>query len=112
MYVVVTEDLQEVADLEPSAVRTLEQAFAQVCCWAGYGYHFEQEQSGWLLVITDIERPECGPEPIRSTYIKRADAHRDLMQQAVDGRLKGYAAVLLADLKKQRERATERHAAE
>lgn len=41
MYVVVTEDLQEVADLEPSAVRTLEQAFAQVCCWAGYGYHFE-----------------------------------------------------------------------
>lgn len=60
----------------------------------------------------DIERPECSPEPIRSTYIKRSDAHRDLMQQAVDGRLKGYAAVPLADLKKQRERAVERHAAE
>ena len=112
MYVVVTEDLVEVADLEPSAVRTLEQAFAQVCCWAGYGYHFEQEQDGWRLVITDIERPECSPEPIRSTYIKRADAHRDLIAQAVDGRLKGYAAVLLSDLKRQREQVSKLQAAQ
>ncbi|HEY4942377.1 MAG TPA: hypothetical protein VII56_13195 [Rhizomicrobium sp.] len=112
MYVVVTEDLDEAADLERSAVGTLEQAFAQVCCFAGYGYHFEQEQSGWRLIITDIERPECSPEPIRSTYIKRTDAQRDLMQQAVDGRLKGFAAIRLVEFKRKRAQVNEEHAAE
>jgi hypothetical protein len=111
MFVVVTEDMEETAEIEVRPVGTLEQAFAQVCCRAGYGYHFEQEQSGWLLVVTDIERPECSPEPIRSTFIKRADAHRDLMQQAVDGRLKGFAAMPLADFERVRERLGKRETA-
>ncbi len=102
VYVVVTEEWDELSDPAQSAVRTLEQAFAQVCCRAGYGYHFEQEQSGWRLVISDIERPECSPEPILSTYVKRADAQRDLMHQAVDGRLKGIVVMPLADFEQQR----------
>jgi hypothetical protein len=99
MYAVVTEDLEQIG----GAVASLEQAFAQVCCRAGFSYHFEQEQDGWRLVLTDGERPECSPEPIRSTYIKRADAHRDLMQQAVDGRLKGIAAVPFAAFRDRRD---------
>jgi hypothetical protein len=110
MYLVVTEDFGELADLERSAAGTLEQAFAQVCCRAGYGYHFEQVQDGWRLVIMDIERPECSPEPVRSTYIKRADAQRDLMAQAVDGRLKGFVAIPLADLRRQHGQAVGRAA--
>lgn len=99
MYAVMTEDLEQLG----GAVGSLEQAFAQVCCRAGFTYHFEQEQDGWRLVLTDGERPECSPDPIRSTYIKRADAHRDLMSQAVDGRLKGIAAVPLSDLRQRRD---------
>ncbi|MDE2184522.1 MAG: hypothetical protein KGJ78_16000 [Alphaproteobacteria bacterium] len=99
MYAVVTEDLEQLG----GPVGSLQQAFALVCCRAGFTYHFEQEQDGWRLVLTDGERPECSPEPILSTYIKRADAHRDLMQQAIDGRLKGIAAVPVADLRQRRE---------
>jgi len=110
MYAVVTEDFDAFADPLRSAAATLEQAFAQVCCRAGYDYQFEQEQDGWRLVLTDGERPECSPEPITSTYIKRADAHRDLMSQAVDGRLKGFAAIPLDAL--QRLRAQKMRAAE
>jgi hypothetical protein len=99
MYAVVTEDLEQFG----GPVGSLEQAFAQVCCRAGFAYHFEQEQDGWRLVLTDGERPECSPEPIQSTYIKRTDAHRDLMQQAVDGRLKGIAAIPVAQLRQGRE---------
>ena len=112
MYVVVTEELDEVSDPVKGAVVTLEQAFAQVCCRAGCHYHFEQEPDGWRLVLVDGERPECSPEPLVSTYIKRADAQRDLMQQAVDGRLKGFAAVPLAELQRQRAQALRRQAAE
>jgi len=107
MYVVVTEDFAETLDLEARVPVTLEQAFTQVCCLAGYGYHFEQQRDCWLLVITDIERPECSPEPVRSTYVKRADAQRDLMSQAVDGRLKGFMAIPLAELRQQRRQAAE-----
>ncbi|MDE2184647.1 MAG: hypothetical protein KGJ78_16630 [Alphaproteobacteria bacterium] len=99
MYALVTEDLEQFG----GTVGSLEQAFAQVCCRAGFTYYFEQEQDGWRLVLTDGERPECSPEPIQSTYIKRADAHRDLMQQAIDGRLNGIAAMLIADLRLRRE---------
>jgi hypothetical protein len=112
VYVVVTEELDEFSDPVKSAGVTLEQAFAQVCCRAGYHYHFEQEQDGWRLVLVDGERPECSPEPILSTYIKRSDAHRDLMQQAVDGRIKGFVAVPLADWKHQHAQALRRQAAE
>ena len=112
MYVVVSEELDEYADPARHAVRTLEQAFAQVCCRAGLVYHFQQEQDCWLLVLTDGERPECSPEPIKSTYVKRADAQRDLMAQAVDGRLKGLAVVPLEDLLRQREQSIRLQAAE
>jgi len=91
MYAVVTEHWEQVGRAD-----NLEQAFAQVCCHAGVSYHFEPEQDGWRLVLTDGERPECSPEPISTTYVKRADAHRDLIEKAVDGRLKGIAAVPLA----------------
>lgn len=100
MYAVVTEDMEQCG----GPAGSLEHAFAQVCCRAGFTYHFEQEQDGWRLVLTDGERPECSPEPIRTTYIKRADAYRDLMGQAVDGRLKGIAAVPLAAFRENRER--------
>jgi hypothetical protein len=112
MYAVVTEDCAELDDPAHGAVATLEQAFAQVCCRAGCDYHFEQEPDGWRLVLVDGERPECSPEPLVSTYIKRADAQRDLMQQAVDGRLKGFAAVPLVELERQRAQALRRQAAE
>jgi hypothetical protein len=61
--------------------------------------------------VTDIERPECSPEPIKSDFIKRADAHRDLMRQAVDGRLKGFAAMSVEDFRKVRERLARRETA-
>lgn len=112
MYVVVAEELDEFTDPARNAVRTLEQAFAQVCCRAGLTYYFQQEQDCWLLVLTDGERPECSPEPIKSTFVKRSDAQRDLMTQAVDGRLKGWAAVPLEDLQRQRAQATRLQAAE
>lgn len=101
MWVLVAEQDNEIAVGSETGL-PLQQAFAQICCLAGCGYHFEQEQEGWRLVLTDGERPECSPEPIVSTYIKRADAMRDLMSQAVDGRLKGYVAIPLEMVRQQR----------
>ncbi len=112
MYVVVMEDFTDATDLGGGTARTLEQAFAQVCCLAGYGYHFEQQQDCWLLMFTDIERPECSPDPVRSTYVKRADAQQDLMSQAIDGRLKGYTALPLKDVERLRAAAMRLGAAE
>jgi hypothetical protein len=105
VYVVIQE-FDEGVDLKQLAVERLETAFAQVCCRAGVIYHFEQVADGWRLVLTDGERPECSPEPIATTYIKRADAHRDLMLQAVDGRLKGWLAVPLEIVRRQSKVAT------
>jgi len=101
MFVVLSEGF----DLEggPRAVcTTLGQAFSQICCRAGLNYHFEQIADGWQLVFTDAGRPECSPEPVTSTCVKRAEAQRDLMQQAVDGRLKGWMAVPAAALQQHR----------
>ncbi len=95
MYVVFLEGEDLGAPLHTS--RTLEQAFAQIACRCGYSYRFEAEEHGWRLVITDVERPECNPEPIHSTCIKPRDAHHDLMMQAVDGRLKGHIAIPAGD---------------
>jgi len=100
MFVVVPGEIDDFTDYARRAVPRLETAFAQVCCRAGLVYHFEQADAGWLLVLTDGERPECSPEPIRSNYVKRADAQRDLMLQAVDGRLRGWAAVPLDVLRR------------
>lgn len=74
--------------------RTLEQAFAQIAVCCGYSYRFEPAQEqGWCLFLIDVERPERSPDPIHSTCIKPRDAQRDLMSQAVDGRLKGHVAL-------------------
>jgi len=92
MYVVFVEELE--AGQEPLHIaRNVEQAFAQIACRCGYSYRFEGEEHGWRLVLIDVERPECSPEPIHSTCIKPRDAQYDLMRQAVDGRLKGHVAL-------------------
>lgn len=101
MFVVFEVESEELVDLGNNSYATLEQAFAQVCCRAGFVYGIEQEQDCWRLTLTDGERPECSPDPIVSTYVKRADAHRDLMMQAVDGRLKGFMAVSLKEFEQQ-----------
>lgn len=111
MYVVVSEEFEALDDPRRQAVSTLEQAFAQVCCKAGLNYHFEPREDCWFLVLTDGERPECSPEPISSTFKKKGDAIKDLMGQAVDGRLKGFAAVPLDALLRGRAQPT-LHAAE
>lgn len=81
----------------------LPRAFAEVCCRAGLSYHFEHHETGWKLVLVDAERQECSPEPITSDYVKRADAERDLMEQAVIRGLRGFAAMPLALYRKHQE---------
>jgi hypothetical protein len=105
MYVVFAEELEDAADAKSHIVQTLEQAFAQIACRCGYNYHFEQEQDGWKLVITDVERPDCSPEPVYSTCIKPRDAKHDLIVQAVDGRLKGHVAIGYDEFERQRRRS-------
>ena len=92
MYVVVVEEL-DVGQEPLHIARNVEQAFAQIACRCGYSYQFESEEHGWRLVLIDVERPECSPEPIHSTCIKPRDAQHDLMSQAVDGRLRGHVAL-------------------
>lgn len=93
MYVVFLEEVGEVPGGPLHTSRTLEQAFAQIACRCGYAYKFVPADPGWSLVITDVERPECSPDPIHSTCVKPRDAQYDLMAKAVDGRLKGHIAV-------------------
>lgn len=100
MYVIFREGDEVVS--ASSTARTLEQAFAQIACKCGYSYRFEAAEAGWHLVIADVERPECSPEPIFSTCIKPRDAQHDLMTQAVDGRLKGHIAVSADDFRRAR----------
>ena len=107
MYVVFAEELEEAADAKSHIVQTLEQAFAQIACRCGYSYAFEQEQDGWKLVLTDVERPDCSPEPVVSSYQRPRDATHDLIAQAVDGRLKGHVAVSLEDFEKRRRTAAQ-----
>lgn len=94
MYLVFVEEI----DLAPTrahenAVATLDQAFARICCHCGLSYRFVSGDEGWTLEMTDVERPERSPEPIRSSYKKPRDAQHDLMTQAVDGRIRGHVAV-------------------
>src|ERR1700748_1518427 len=95
MYVVFVEETENAFAGEPlHTARTLEQAFAQIVCRCGYSYRFEAAQEqGWCLFLIDVERPERSPDPIHSTCIKPRAAQRDLMSQAVDGRLKGHVAL-------------------
>ena len=95
MYVLM---LHGVIDETPTAamaatVPTLDQAFASICCRCGLSYRFVPADEGWTLVMTDVERPERSPEPIRSSYKKPRDAQHDLMTQAVDGRIRGHVAI-------------------
>lgn len=57
-------------------------------------YAFEpQEQEGWRLVLTDVERPDRSPQPIHTDYKRPRDAKHDLIAQAVNGRLRGHVAI-------------------
>lgn len=108
MYVVFAEELEDAADAADAqrhTVPTLEQAFAQIAFRCGLSYHFEQEQEGWRLVFTDVERPDCSPEPVHTDYKRPRDAKHDLIAQAVDGRLKGHVAISLQDFEKRRRTA-------
>jgi hypothetical protein len=92
MYVVFVEDIEQNGEALHTA-STLEQAFAQIAFRCGLSYRFESEAEGWKLVLTDVEHPECSPDPIHSTCIKPRDAQHDLMSQAVDGRIRGHVAI-------------------
>ena len=102
MYVVFAEEVESLAEARRRAVETLEQAFAQIVCRCGYAYYFEQENDGWKLVLTDVERPGCSPDAIHSSYRRPRDAKHDLITQAVDGRLRGHMAVALDLFEKSR----------
>src|ERR1700758_3745615 len=102
MYVVFAEELERAADAQSHTVATLEQAFAKIACRCGLSYAFEQEQEGWRLVLTDVERPDRSPEPVHTDYKRHRDAKHDLIAQAVDGRLRGHVAVSLRDFENRR----------
>jgi hypothetical protein len=95
VWVVIAEQEDEIAGRSGAGI-PLERAFALVCFRAGLDYQFEHGETGWKLVFTDPARPDCSPEPLVSDYVKRADAHRDLMEQAVSRGLRGHAAVPFA----------------
>ena len=105
MYIVFAEELDGIADTKGHLVQSLEQAFAQIACRCGYSYQFEQEQDGWKLVLTDVERPDCSPEPIISSYQRPRDAKHDLIAQAVDGRLRGHVAISYDEFERQLRRS-------
>lgn len=100
-YVVFVEELEDVADVRSHTVPSLEQAFAQIIDRCGLTHHFEREDQGWRLVLSDPESPARSPDPVLSSYIKPRDAHFDLMSQAVDGRLRGHIATDAAVFGKQ-----------
>jgi hypothetical protein len=104
VYVVFAEEIENTADAKGHVVQSLEQAFAQIACRCGLSYHFEQEQEGWRLVFTDVERPERSPGPVHTDYNRPRDAKHDLIAQAVDGRLRGHVAVSHDDFVKSRRR--------
>ncbi len=99
MYVVFADAVDDDAMLEQQA-STLEQAFAIIVCRCGYAYSFERGEQGWSLVLTDVEIPGYSPDRIVTTFEKADAAKRDLLAQAVDGRLKGYVALRLEEFRK------------
>jgi hypothetical protein len=101
-YVVFAETVRHPADVSSRLVETLEQAFAQIVCRCGLAYQFEQDRDGWRLVLTDVAKPTSSPAPIVSTYLRPQDAQHDLLEQAVDGRLRGHIAMSLENFKQRR----------
>jgi hypothetical protein len=93
MYVVFTEELEDVTRVGDNIVPTLERAFAKIACRCGLSYRLVPMEDGWTLEMTDVERPDRSPEPIHSSYKKPRNAQHDLMTQAVDGRIRGHVAV-------------------
>jgi hypothetical protein len=102
---VFAEELEAAADATGHVVQSLEQAFAQIACRCGLSYAFEQEQEGWWLVFTDVERPDRSPEPVHTDYKRPRDAKHDLIAQAVDGRPRGHVAVSYEQFMKSRRRS-------
>ena len=101
MYVVFAEELESGPPRPRNSAGTLEEAFARICCHCGLSYRFESAgEYGWCLFLTDVERPERSPAPIRSKYKRPQDAQHDLMSQAVDGRIRGHVAVPSVDFTK------------
>jgi hypothetical protein len=82
MYVVFAEERENTTDTKGHLVQTLEQAFAQIVCRCGLAYRFEQEQEGWRLVFTDVERLERSPEIYLGAKKTRSLAWA---QEAADG---------------------------
>jgi len=94
MYIVFAEELECGPPNPRNSAQTLEEAFARIACHCGLSYRFEPAgEYGWCLFLTDVERPERSPAPIRSRYKRPQDAHHDLMSQAVDGRIRGHVAI-------------------
>jgi hypothetical protein len=91
--VVFAEELESGPPNPRNSARTLDEAFARVCCRCGWSYQFLAERNGWRLQITDVAQPDRSPKPIRSRYKRPQDAQHDLMAQAVDGRIRGHIAV-------------------
>lgn len=100
MYVVFAEELEFGPPNPRNSARTLDEAFARICCRCGLSYQFIAEEKGWRLQLTEVERPDCSPPPIRTSYRRPQDAQYDLMSQAVDGRIRGHVAVPSDDFAK------------
>ena len=92
MYVVFAEELELMSPHSPISARTLDEAFARICCRCGLSYEFFPEDEGWRLQLTDVAQPQQSPPPIRSSYQRLQDAQHDLLSQAVDGRIRGHVA--------------------
>jgi hypothetical protein len=93
MYVVLAEELDSAPPTPRNSARTLDEAFARICCRCGLSYEFFPEEDGWRLQLTDVAQPQQSPAPIRSSYQRLQDAQYDLLSQAVDGRIRGHIAV-------------------
>jgi hypothetical protein len=94
MYVVFAEDFEATpAAVVANTVQTLDQALARICNHCGLAYRFVPEDDGWCLEMTDVVRPERTANSIHTPYKRPQDAHADLMEQAVDGRIRGHMAL-------------------
>ena len=93
MYVVFAEELENPSLGSANTARTLDEAFARICCRSGLSYRLVPADQGWTLELTDVEPPERGPDPIHSSYKKPRNAQHDLMTQAVDGHIRGHIAI-------------------
>lgn len=68
MYVVFAKELESGPPNPRNSARTLDEAFARICCRCGLSYEFFPEEDGWRLQLTDVAQPQQSPAPIRSRY--------------------------------------------